>query len=618
MISTAKYSPLPVAESKEHIRQILENLPDHPGVYHFYDAANRLLYVGKAKSLKKRVNSYFNKVHDNARTAVMVRQVADIRTVLVETEYDALLLENNLIKKHQPKYNVNLKDDKTYPWIVIRNEDFPRVYYTRRYVKDGSSYFGPYASVGMISTLLELIRELYKLRSCSLALTDENIRKKKFRVCLEYHIGNCKGPCEGLQDKADYDEAITGIRHILKGNINSVMRHLEQRMKEHASRFEFEEAHACKEKLEKLEKYRGKSVIVNAAIHNVDVFAFVEEDGGAWVNYMRVMNGAIIQSFTLELKKKLEESPAELLSMAIAELRTRYRSDAGEILVPFLPDQEVPGAELTVPRIGDKRKLMDLAEKNARYVMKDKLEQVDKLNPEHRIERLMLKMKEDLRLPVKPYHIECFDNSNFQGDYAVAAMSVFKNGRPSKSDYRHFNIRTVQGPDDFASMKEVIHRRYKRLLEEGQELPQLIVIDGGKGQLSAALESLEELGLRGKISIIGIAKKLEEIYYPDDPLPLYLDKKSESLKVIQQLRDEVHRFGITHHRNKRSKGVIRTELSDIAGIGDATAETLLRHFRSVKKVKESELEGLEEVIGKAKAAIVYRYFHPDSGDGVSA
>lgn len=598
-----------MAEPKEHLRHLLESLPDHPGVYHFYDADNRLLYVGKAKSLKKRVNSYFNKVHDNARTTIMVRQIADIRTVLVETEYDALLLENNLIKKHQPRYNVNLKDDKTYPWIVIRNEDFPRVYYTRRHVKDGSTYFGPYASVTMISTLLELIRELYKLRTCSLALTDENIRKKKFRVCLEYHIGNCKGPCEGLQEKSEYEEAINGIRHILKGNINSVIRHLEQRMKEHADRFEFEDAQICKEKIEKLENYKGKSVVVNASIHNVDVFAYVEDNQDAYVNYMKVMNGAIIQSHTLALKKKLDETREELLSLAIAELRNRYNSTSAEILVPFLPDQDVPRADLVLPRIGDKKKLLDLAEKNARYFMKDKLEQADKLNPEHRIERLMQGMKDDLRLPVKPYRIECFDNSNFQGDYAVAAMSVFKNGRPSKSDYRHFNIRTVTGPDDFASMKEVIHRRYKRLLEEEAELPQLIVIDGGKGQLSAALESLEALGLRGKISIIGIAKRLEEIYYPDDPIPLYLDKKGETLKVIQHLRDEVHRFGITHHRNKRSKGVIRTELSDIHGIGESTAELLLRHFRSVKRIREATLAELEEQIGPAKAKLVYAHWH---------
>ena len=604
-----------MAATSDKVKLILDTLPDSPGVYQFYNADQQLLYIGKAKSLKRRVSSYFNKVHDIARTAIMVRQVADIRTILVETEYDALLLENNLIKKHQPKYNVNLKDDKTYPWIVIRNEDFPRVYYTRRHVKDGSVYFGPYASVTMISTLLDLIRQLYKLRTCSLLLTDENIKKKKFRLCLEYHIGNCKGPCEDLQSKEDYDRSIAEIKDILKGNINSVIRHLEEKMKEHAARFEFEEAQVYKEKIDLLEKYKGKSVIVNAGIHNVDVFGYVEDKNNAFVNFMKVMNGSVIQSHTLEIKKKLEESPEELMGLAVAELRQRYNSDAKEILLSYIPEEEIPGVTFTVPKIGDKKKLLEFSEKNARYFMKDKLEQADKLNPEHRIERLMTQMQTDLRLPVKPYHIECFDNSNFQGDYAVAAMSVFKNGRPSKNDYRHFNIKTVEGPNDFASMEEVIHRRYKRLLEEEQPLPQLIVIDGGKGQLSAALTSLEKLGLRGKISIIGIAKKLEEIYYPGDSLPMYLDKKSETLRIIQQLRDEVHRFGITHHRNKRSKGVIKTELSDIKGIGDSTADSLLRHFRSVKRTREATLDELVSLIGTAKGKIVFDYFHPAPPEG---
>lgn len=604
-----------MAATSDKVKLILDTLPDSPGVYQFYNADQQLLYIGKAKSLKRRVSSYFNKVHDIARTAIMVRQVADIRTILVETEYDALLLENNLIKKHQPKYNVNLKDDKTYPWIVIRNEDFPRVYYTRRHVKDGSVYFGPYASVTMISTLLDLIRQLYKLRTCSLLLTDENIRKKKFRVCLEYHIGNCKGPCEDLQSKEDYDRSIAEIKDILKGNINSVIRHLEEKMKEHAARFEFEEAQVYKEKIDLLEKYKGKSVIVNSTIHNVDVFGYVEDKNNAFVNFMKVMNGSVIQSHTLEIKKKLEESPEELMGLAVAELRQRYNSDAKEILLSYIPEEEIPGVTFTVPKIGDKKKLLEFSEKNARYFMKDKLEQADKLNPEHRIERLMTQMQTDLRLPVKPYHIECFDNSNFQGDYAVAAMSVFKNGRPSKNDYRHFNIKTVEGPNDFASMEEVIHRRYKRLLEEEQPLPQLIVIDGGKGQLSAALTSLEKLGLRGKISIIGIAKKLEEIYYPGDSLPMYLDKKSETLRIIQQLRDEVHRFGITHHRNKRSKGVIKTELSDIKGIGDSTADSLLRHFRSVKRIREATLDELVSLIGTSKGKIVFDYFHPAQPEG---
>lgn len=596
------------------LKPILENLPDKPGVYQYYAEDGRLLYVGKAKSLKKRVNSYFTKEHGNARTRVMVRQIADIKLILVETEYDALLLENNLIKQHQPKYNVNLKDDKTYPWIVVKNERFPRVFYTRRFIKDGSAYFGPYASVTMIHTLLDLIRQLYKLRTCNLALTEENITKGKFRVCLEFHIGNCKGPCEALQSREDYDQSISGIRDILKGNINSVIAHLSVQMKSAAARFEFEAAQLFKEKIDILERYKGKSVIVNANIHNVDVFGFVEDSNVFYVNYMRVMNGSIVQSQTIELRRRLDEPEEEILLMAIAEMRERYHSDAREILVPVAVETEIPQAVVVVPKIGDKKHLLDLSVKNARYYMKDKLDQADKLNPEHRIERLMTQMQQDLRLPVKPYHIECFDNSNFQGDYAVAAMSVFKNGRPSKNDYRHFNIKTVEGPDDFASMEEVIYRRYKRLVEEDQPLPQLIVIDGGKGQLSAALKSLEKLDLRGKISIIGIAKKLEEIYYPGDPLPMYLDKKGETLKIIQQLRDEVHRFGITHHRNKRSKGVIKTELSEIKGIGDSTAQSLLSSFRSVKRIREAKLEDLSAVVGMAKAKIVFSYFHPEDNN----
>ncbi|MFN0189154.1 MAG: excinuclease ABC subunit UvrC [Bacteroidia bacterium] len=597
-----------MATDNIHIKQILSSLPDTPGVYQFYNEEMGILYIGKAKNLKRRVSSYFNKNHNSNRISRMVRQIVDIKTILVETEYDALLLENNLIKKYQPRYNVSLKDDKTYPWIVIKKEDFPRVFYSRRKINDGSTYYGPYASVTMIQTMLDLINKLFKLRTCNLVLSKENIEKKKFRLCLEYHVGNCLGPCESLQSKADYDLSITGIKDILKGNINNVIRHVEDQMKEHAEKHEFEDAQLCKEKIEILEKYKGRSVIVHPTIHNVDVYSYVDELNSAFVNYMKVMSGAIVQSFTLELKKKLDESPAELLSLAIAELRQRYEGDAKEVLVPFEPELEIPGVQFVVPKIGDKKKLLDLSEKNVRYFMKDKMEQEDKLNPEHRIERLMTVMQKELRLSEKPYHIECFDNSNFQGDYAVAAMSVFKNGRPSKSDYRHFNIKTVVGPDDFASMEEVIYRRYKRMKEENQPIPQLIVIDGGKGQLSAALTSLEKLELRGKISIIGIAKKLEEIYFPGDSVPLYLDKKSETLKIIQQLRDEVHRFGITHHRNKRSKGVIKTELNDIKGIGETTAETLLKHFRSVKRIKEAKFDELTAVIGTAKAKIVQEHF----------
>ncbi len=590
------------------LKQKLEVLPNDPGVYQYYNAEGNLLYIGKAKSLRKRVSSYFNKVHDNHKTNVLVKQIADIKYIVVETEYDALLLENNLIKKHQPKYNILLKDDKTYPWIAIRHEDFPRVMVTRKPVKDGSVYFGPYASGTMMYTLLDLIKELFKLRTCNLVLSQTNIEKHKFRLCLEHHIGNCKGPCEGLQTKEDYEESITAIKSILKGNINSVIDHLEQQMLMHATKYEFEQAQSYKEKIDALEKYKGRSVVVSPTIHHVDVFSIIDDEQSAFINYLRIISGAIIQSHTVELRRKLDESKEELLLLAIAEMRDRYQSESKEIILPIDIEIDIPGVLVTVPKIGDKKHLLDLSEKNARYFRKDRLEQADKLNPEHRIERLMETMKKDLRLPAKPYHIECFDNSNFQGDYAVSAMSVFKNGRPAKSDYRHFNIKTVVGPDDFASMEEVIYRRYKRLLEEEKELPQLIVIDGGKGQLGAALNSLEKLDLRGKISIIGIAKKLEEIYYPGDPLPLYLDKKGETLKIIQQLRDEVHRFGITHHRNKRSKGVIKTELSEIKGIGDKIAEKLLIEFKSVKRIKEATAEELTALIGKAKSDLVMEWF----------
>lgn len=598
--------------SEEHIQTLLSALPDSPGVYQFYDKEDKLLYVGKAKSLKKRVSSYFQKDrHVSGKTSIMVRKVADIRTIVVDTEMDALLLENNLIKKHQPRYNVSLKDDKTYPWICIRNERFPRVFSTRKMIRDGSEYFGPYASGRLINTLLELINKLYKLRTCSLVLSEENITKKKFRVCLEYQIGNCKGPCEGFQSQEEYDQSVKEIRQILKGNIQTVIGHLRELMQTYAAEYRFEEAQSVKEKLESLEKFQRKSVVVNPSIHNVDVFSLVIEEDSAYVNFLRVMNGAIIQGHTVELKKKLEETPEELLELAMGELRSRFFSDAEEIIVPFAPEVEWPGISFTVPKIGDKKHLLSLSESNVRNYIREKRLQEEKQHPENRTLRLMEQMKKDLRLTELPKHIECFDNSNFQGAYPVAAMSVFRDGKPSKKDYRHFNIKTVEGPDDFASMEEVIHRRYKRMLDEALPLPQLIVIDGGKGQLSAAVSSLEKLGLRGKIAVIGIAKRLEELYYPDDPLPLYIDKKSETLRIIQQLRDEVHRFGITHHRKRRSKGVIKTELEEIPGIGPRTAEELLREFRSVQRIKEAPLEALAAIIGEAKAIRVKE--HLESG-----
>ena len=597
------------------IPELLSTLPDSPGIYQFYDKEGLLLYVGKAKSLKKRVSSYFQKdVHENGKTTVMVRKVADIKILVVNTEMDALLLENSLIKKHQPRYNVNLKDDKTYPWICIKNEKFPRIFITRQMIKDGSEYFGPYTPVKMINTLLDLIGQLYKLRNCNLNLTPENIEKKKFKICLEYHIGNCKGPCEGHQSMEDYDQTIKEIRLILKGNINTVIQHLKNLMSQQSAQFFYEEAQVTKQKIELLEKFKTKSVVVNPSIHNTDVFSIVTEEDSAFVNFLRIMNGSIVQGHTLEIKKKLDESPEELLEIAIADLRTKFNSDAKEIIVPFEVPTMMEGVTFTIPKIGEKRHLLSLSESNVRNYIRERDLQLEKQNPENKVLRLMEKMQKDLRLTELPRHIECFDNSNIQGAYPVAAMSVFKNGQPSKKDYRHFNIKTVEGPDDFASMEEVIYRRYKRMLDEAQPLPQLIVIDGGKGQLSSAMTSLEKLGLVGKMAVIGIAKKLEEIYYPGDSAPLYIDKKSETLRVIQNLRDEVHRFGITHHRNRRSKGVMKTELSDIKGIGQSTADELLREFKSVKRIKEASLEELKAIIGNSRADKVFLHFHDKTAD----
>jgi excinuclease ABC subunit C len=593
-----------------YLESVISALPDNPGIYQFYDKENKLLYIGKAKSLKKRVMSYFRDDNNvNGKTRVMVRKISDIKTLIVDSEIDALLLENNLIKKHQPKYNVNLKDDKTFPWICIKNEPFPRIFSTRKMIQDGSEYFGPYTPVKMINTLLELIGQLYKLRTCNLNLTEENIQKKKFKVCLEYHIGNCLGPCEGLQSQADYDQSIKEIRLILKGNINMVIQHLKPLMNKHSAEFHYEEAQEIKEKIEMLEKFKSKSIVVNPAIHNTDVFSIITEEDSAFVNFLRIMNGEIVQGHTVEIKKKLDETPEELLELAIIDLRTRFHSDANEILIPFEVSKIFENVIFTVPKIGDKKHLLTLSESNVKNYMRERDLQDEKQNPENRVTRLMETMKKDLRLKDFPRHIECFDNSNIQGDYPVAAMSVFRNGKPSKKEYRHYNIKTVEGPDDFASMEEVIYRRYKRMLDEALTLPDLIVIDGGKGQLSSAMNSLEKLGLNGKIPVIGIAKKLEEIYYPGDSAPLYIDKKSETLRIIQQMRDEVHRFGITHHRKRRSKGVVKTELSEIKGIGEATADALLIHFKSVKRIKEATQEELEGVVGKAKAKIVLDYFN---------
>ena len=589
-----------------HISEILKNIPDKAGIYQYYDKNQDLLYVGKAKNLKKRVSSYFTKTQEHGKTKVLVGKIQDIKYVVVATEMDALLLENNLIKKHQPKYNVMLKDGKTYPWICIKNELFPRIFQTRTVIKDGSEYFGPYASVRLVQTILEFFHQLYPLRNCNLNLSEQNIKNEKFKVCLEYHLKNCLGPCIGEQKNKDYLLAIDHIRQIITGDVRSVIAHLKDSMKKFSANLEFEKAQSIKEKITLLDNYQSKSTIVNPKINDVDVFTIISDEDTAFVNFLKIKSGAIIQAHTLELSKKLNETEEELLQLAIIELRQRFNSTSKDIYCSHSLENVWEDLSITIPKIGDKKNLIDLSLRNAKYMLLDKQkQQINNIDRQDN-KRVLEQLQKDLRLKDRPRHIECFDNSNLQGTSAVAACIVFKNGKPSKKDYRHFNIKTVVGPDDFASMEEVIFRRYKRLLEEEEDLPELIVIDGGKGQLSAAVKSLEKLKLRGKIAIIGIAKRLEEIYFPGDRLPLYLDKRSESLKLIQQLRDEAHRFGITHHRNKRSKISLENSLDKIEGIGPKTVELLITHFGSVKKVMEAKKEELIQLIGKAKAEKVLK------------
>lgn len=588
-------------------------LPKKPGVYQFKDSEGTIIYVGKAKSLRNRVNSYFLKNGGHTgRTRVMVKRIADLEFIVVQNELDALLLENNLIKKYQPRYNVLLKDDKTYPWICIKNEPYPRIFPTRTKTEDGSLYFGPYASVRMMKTLLNLIRQLYKIRTCNYDMKAENIQKGKFKVCLEYHIGNCLGPCEGHQSREAYESQIEDIREIIKGNISSVIRILKERMATYADALEFENAQAIKEKIDMLQNYRSKSAIVNPNIGDIDVFTVTSDLNSGYVNYMKVIDGAVVQSHTMTFKKRLEESDLELLESGIAEIRQQFGALAKELLVPSAPEIELPGHKFTVPQRGDKHTLLELSMRNAKYYMLDKQRQTKFADPEKHTNRILDQMMKDLRLKSPPRHIEGFDNSNLQGTNAVSACVVFRDAKPSKKDYRHFNIKTVVGADDFASMAEVVFRRYKRMLEEKESLPDLIVIDGGKGQLSSALESLEKLGLRGKIPIIGIAKRLEEIYYPGDSAPLYIDKKSETLKVLQHIRNESHRFGITHHRNKRSKATFKTELTEIPGIGASTATLLLQKFQSVARLKKATAEEIESAIGKSRAKAIAAWFAKES------
>ena len=571
----------------QRIRELLPTLPDKPGVYQHLDKNGTILYIGKAKNLRKRVSSYFSKTHESARLAMLVRKVADIRTIVTDTELDALLLENTLIKTHQPKYNINLKDDKTYPWIIIKNERFPRIFYTRSKIKDGSEYYGPYASVKVMKTLLELIRQLYPLRTCTLNLNRESIEAGKYSVCLEYHLGNCLGPCEGLQTEESYLENIDAARHLIKGKLSGARKVLTEHMQTLAADLRFEEAQKIKDKLNLLEQYQARSTVVSPSISDIDVFSAFVDAAAGYVNYLKIVEGAIVQSYTTEFKRKLDETEADLLEYAIPEIREMYNSDSKEVVVSHAIGFDIPGATVSVPQRGDKRSLIELSLKNGRYYRLEKLKNMELTDPDRHVTRLMAQMKQDLRLPEEPRHMECFDNSNIQGTNAVSACVVFKDGKPSKKEYRHFNIQTVEGPDDFASMREVVFRRYSRLLDEKQPLPQLIIIDGGKGQLSAAVESLEKLGLRGKIPILGIAKRLEELFFPGDPYPLYLDKRSETLKVIQRMRDEAHRFGITHHRQKRSKASLGSALEEIPGIGKATKEALLKSFKSVKRIREA-------------------------------
>ncbi|NLN95766.1 MAG: excinuclease ABC subunit UvrC [Bacteroidales bacterium] len=592
------------------IDPILRTLPENPGIYQFLDKEGQIIYVGKAKNLKKRVSSYFTRDSSlTGKVRVMVKKIADIRHIVVDTELDALLLENNLIKTYKPRYNILLKDDKSFPWICIKNEPFPRVFPTRNLVNDGSEYYGPYASGKIMHTLLDLIRQLYPIRTCNLKLTQENIRKGKFKVCLQYHIGNCLGPCENFQSEEDYMKNISSVREIIKGNLHTVKLRLQELMKEHAKNLEFEKAQIIKEKLETLERYRSKSTVVNPNISNVDVFSLVKSGALMYVNFIKVVDGAIIQSYTIEIQTRLDETENDVLEVAITEFRQRYASDAMEIIVPMRPDFEIPGVKFTVPKRGDKKQLLELSERNATFFRLERQKQRDLVDSERRTKRILNQIQKDLNLKELPERIECFDNSNTQGSNPVAAVVVFSNAKPDKKEYRHFNIRTVEGPDDFASMYEIVTRRYKRILDEEKPLPQLIIIDGGKGQLNAAYKSLSDLGIHHRMEIIGIAKRLEEIYKPGDPLPLFLDKKSETLKVIQHLRDEAHRFAITHHRKKREKSTIKTELTEIDGIGNVLADKLLSRFQSVKNIKNASLDELQQCVGKSKGEIVYRYFN---------
>lgn len=598
-------------EKSQQLKEKISILPDTPGCYLYYDAAGTVIYVGKAKNLKRRVSSYFNRTHDSVRTNLLVRAIADMKYIVVPTEGDALNLENSLIKEYKPRYNVLLKDDKSYPWIVVTKEHYPRVFLTRTRIKDGSKYFGPYTNTGIAKAVLNLIRELYPVRTCRHAITPDFINKGKGRLCLEYHLKNCLGCCTGQISPEKYADMIDHVKQILRGETQELLEYLKLEMERLSEELRFEEAQVLKEKYQLVERYQSKSVIVSQTLDDIDVFGVDDDNTDVYVNYMHVRRGAIVRSITLQYKRRLEESIEQILSYAIVEAKEKFNLEYDEIIVPVLPDMEMPGVSFIIPQRGDKLKLLQVSTHNARQNKVDSLKMMEKHNPEQRVERTLERMKSDFRLSELPRHIECFDNSNIQGTNPVASCVVFKNAKPSKRDYRHFNIKTVEGPDDFASMKEVLTRRYTRLMEEGEGLPQLIVVDGGKGQLSAAVEALDDMGLRGTIAVVGIAKRLEEIYFPGDSIPLYIDKNSESLRIVQHLRDEAHRFGITHHRNRRSKGQIISELDEIKGIGDKTQTALLQHFKSVKRLKEASIDQIAEITGPARASIIYSALHPD-------
>jgi excinuclease ABC subunit C len=591
-------------DSREELMLKVGLLPDSPGVYMYFDGEGKIIYVGKAKRLKRRVSSYFNRVHSVARTNILVKNIRDLKYIVVDSEEDALHLENSLIKEHKPRYNVLLKDDKSYPWICVTNELYPRVFLTRETTKRGGKFYGPYSNVNVARTVIELIRELYPIRTCRHVFTKEMVERRKIGLCLQYHIKNCLGCCTGEISPEEYHKFIDEIRQILNGNTQQLCDYLIDEMQSLASELKFEEAQLVKQKYELVEKYRAKSVIVSSHITDVDVYAIERDETNAYINYLHLRNGSIVQCLTLEYSVKMQESDEELLSMAIAEIIVKFDRKPREILVPVIPETEMEGVQFVVPKIGDKKKLVDIALKNAKQYMLDKITRSEKLNPQQRTMRVLKTMQRDFRLEELPRHIECFDNSNTQGTNPVASCVVFKDAVPSKRDYRHFNIKTVEGPDDFASMKEVLTRRYTRLVQEGEELPQLVIVDGGKGQLSAAVEAFDAMGLRGKIALVGIAKRLEEIYFPGDSVPLYIDKNSESLRVVQRLRDEAHRFGITHHRNRRSKGQTVSILDGIKGVGSVTRDTLLKHFKSVKRLREATEEEIASVVGVAKAKIV--------------